>query len=246
VGPSSQRQYRAASCPDWLPWAALSGHAHGGLNVLPTTARSPRLSRCVPTAVRRPTAARSFALPLVPPSQPRHVPTAAVPSRRRPVRTMPPTSTLAVPPDATIYAVVSCRRPRAGEPRHAFPDHLPCAGKGATLRQACRAVAACCATVCAAPWAALAASANAELGYAQVAMGRARAVPWAEPTPRAWAKCTVYLSRAWFRPSGSRSKFSIFRIYSIPCKFKNLCRIHLNSENYETNFLGKVLICTRF
>jgi hypothetical protein len=147
---------------------------------------------------RHPTAARSLASPLVPPSQPRHIPTAAVPSRRRPVRTVPPTptSTLAVPPDATVYAVVPCRRPRAGEPRHAFPGHLPCAGKGATMRQACRAVATRCATVCAAPWVARAASADAELGYAQVAMGRARAVPWAEPTPRAWAKCIVYLSRA--------------------------------------------------
>jgi hypothetical protein len=32
--------------------------------------------------------------------------------------------------------------------------------------------------------------------------------------------------------------FSIFRLYSNPCKFKDLCRIHLNSENYETNFIG--------
>jgi hypothetical protein len=64
----------------------------------------------------------------------------------------------------------------------------------------------------------------------RVAMGRARA---------------VQLGRARFRPSGTRSRFSIFRIYSIPCKFKNLCRIHLNSENYETNFVRKFLICTR-
>jgi hypothetical protein len=35
-----------------------------------------------------------------------------------------------------------------------------------------------------------------------------------------------------------RHFFSIFRIYSNPCKFKNLCRIRLNSENYETNFVG--------
>jgi hypothetical protein len=32
-------------------------------------------------------------------------------------------------------------------------------------------------------------------------------------------------------------KFYYFLIYSIYCKFKNLCRIHLNSENYETNFV---------
>jgi hypothetical protein len=35
-------------------------------------------------------------------------------------------------------------------------------------------------------------------------------------------------------------KFYYFLIYSIHCKFKNLCRIHLNSENYERNFVGKV------
>jgi hypothetical protein len=57
---------------------------------------------------------------------------------------------------------------------------------------------------------------------------------------------TVQLGRARFRPSDTRISFSNFRIYSNSCKFKNLCRIHLNSENYETNFVGKVLICTRF
>jgi hypothetical protein len=34
-------------------------------------------------------------------------------------------------------------------------------------------------------------------------------------------------------------KFYYFLIYSIHYKFKNLCMIHLNSENYETNFVGK-------
>jgi hypothetical protein len=34
--------------------------------------------------------------------------------------------------------------------------------------------------------------------------------------------------------------FLYFLIYPIHCKFKNLCRIHLNSENYKTNFVGKV------
>jgi hypothetical protein len=34
-------------------------------------------------------------------------------------------------------------------------------------------------------------------------------------------------------------KFYYFLIYSFQCKFKNLCRIHLISENYETNFVGK-------
>jgi hypothetical protein len=35
-------------------------------------------------------------------------------------------------------------------------------------------------------------------------------------------------------------KFYYFLIYSIHCKLKKLCRIHLNSENYETNFVGSV------
>jgi hypothetical protein len=35
-------------------------------------------------------------------------------------------------------------------------------------------------------------------------------------------------------------KFYYFLIYSIHCKFKKLCRIHLNSKNYETNFVGMV------
>jgi hypothetical protein len=43
---------------------------------------------------------------------------------------------VAVPPDATVYTVVPCRRPRAGEPHHAFPGPLPCAGGGTTVRQA--------------------------------------------------------------------------------------------------------------
>jgi hypothetical protein len=35
-------------------------------------------------------------------------------------------------------------------------------------------------------------------------------------------------------------KFYYFLIYPIHYKFKNLCRIHLNLENYETNFVRKV------
>jgi hypothetical protein len=147
-----------------------------------------------------PTAARSLASPLAPrPDRrslarlSRRVPTATVRSRRRPVRTVPPTPTsmLVVPPDATVYAIVPRRRPCVGEPCHAFPDHLPCAGEGTTVRQACRAAAARCdgRPSWATPWAAHA------------------LCTWAEPTPRAWAKCTVHLGRAWFRPSGSHFKF---------------------------------------
>jgi hypothetical protein len=51
---------------------------------------------------------------------------------------------------------------------------------------------------------------------------------------------TVHLGRAWFRPRGTQIDFDIFLIYSIHYKFKNLCSIHLNSENYETNLVGKV------
>jgi hypothetical protein len=60
---------------------------------------------------------------------------------------------------------------------------------------------------------------------APVAAGRAR---------------TVRLGRARFQPSGTRLNFYYFLIYSIHCKFINLCRIQLNSENYERNFVGKV------
>jgi hypothetical protein len=72
---------------------------------------------------------------------------------------------------------------------------------------------------------------------------------WAAPAPRmrtvprvaAGRARTVHLGREWFRPRGTQIDFYfIFLIYSIHCKFKNLCRIHLNSENYETNFVGKV------
>jgi hypothetical protein len=48
---------------------------------------------------------------------------------------------------------------------------------------------------------------------------------------------TVQLGRTRIWPSDSRINFSIFRIYSNPCKFQNLCSIRLNSENYETNFV---------
>jgi hypothetical protein len=60
---------------------------------------------------------------------------------------------------------------------------------------------------------------------------------WATHAGRAH---TVHLGRVWFRPRGTQIVFYIFLIYSISCKFKNLCRIHLNSENYEPNFVGRV------
>jgi hypothetical protein len=39
-------------------------------------------------------------------------------------------------------------------------------------------------------------------------------------------RATVQLGQARIRPSGIWLYFYIFWIYSIPCKFKNLCRIH--------------------
>jgi hypothetical protein len=39
----------------------------------------------------------------------------------------------------------------------------------------------------------------------------------------------------------------LFSVYiQILLKFKNLCRTRLNSENYETNFVGYILIRSRF
>jgi hypothetical protein len=69
---------------------------------------------------------------------------AAVYTVRAPVATVLPTSTLPVSPDAAVYVVVPRRRPRTGEPRHAFLDRLPCAGEVTAVGQACRATVARC------------------------------------------------------------------------------------------------------
>jgi hypothetical protein len=98
-------------------------------------------------------------------------------------------STLTVSPDAAVYAVVPRRRPRAGEPHHAFPGRLPCASEVAAVGQAWRATAARCATVCCAgrlswavPWAAHAAPTKAEMGHAPRGRGPCALCTWAEPT----------------------------------------------------------------
>jgi hypothetical protein len=82
--------------------------------------------------------------------------------------------------------------------------------------------------------------AEAELGRQCHARGPRtlrRPRPWA-----AWSWATPYTVH--LGPAVSAQlhpvKFYYFLIYSIHCKFKNLCRIDLNSENYETNFVGKV------
>jgi hypothetical protein len=54
--------------------------------------------------------------------------------------------------------------------------------------------------------------------------------------PHAWAAARATLGRGRIRPM-TLLYFFIFWIPSNQCKFKNLCRIHLNSENYETNFV---------
>jgi hypothetical protein len=74
---------------------------------------------------------------------------------------------------------------------------------------------------------------SAELGRKRRA--REPCPAWLRATPR-----TVHLGQERFRPSSTGLKFYYFLIYSIHCKFKILCRIHLNLENYETNFVGKV------
>jgi hypothetical protein len=59
-----------------------------------------------------------------------------------------------------------------------------------------------------------------------------RATAGTAPALCIWAECG-------FGPEALKLIFIFFLIYSIHCKFKNLCRIHLNSENYETNLLEK-------
>jgi hypothetical protein len=66
---------------------------------------------------------------------------------------------------------------------------------------------------------------------ARVAAGRARAVCVGH------AHCASRLS---VNSAQCTRLILLISDYSILYKFKNLCRIHLNSENYETNFVGKV------
>jgi hypothetical protein len=76
-------------------------------------------------------------------------------------------------------------------------------------------------------------------GWASAAhTGRARATGAGRaPALRTRA---VQLGRARIQPSAPGLNFINFLIYSIHYKFKNLCTIDLNSENYETNFVGNV------
>jgi hypothetical protein len=161
-----------------------------------------------------------------PASTPRHV------TRRRPLRHESCR--------AAVHAPVS--------PRHAFPGRLSCVGEVAAAGQVCHATSRVCCTT--ARRRARVLRWPSELGQAvgcARCAGRGRAGPgWAAHVlcrPAAPTLCN-WVERG-FGPVAF-DFFYIFRIYSIPCKFKNLCRIHFNTENYETNFFGKTLIGTRF
>jgi hypothetical protein len=90
---------------------------------------------------------------------------------------------LSVSPDAAVYAVVLCRRPRAGEPRHAFPGRLLCAGEVTAVGQACRATVVRCAAVRRHTCSRRALRWPAELGRALRGRGPCVLCTWAEPTP---------------------------------------------------------------
>jgi hypothetical protein len=215
AGPA--RQHTVAT---WLPCDArltralrpLSGQraTHPDSPALAPAPTTPRLTR----AVVAPTASRA------PPSpRPPHRP------RRRPDRSRSPV-------DATPH-----RHLRAGEPH--IPRSSPERRRRAAASSSSSAAAERCAARCAGrpSWATHAAPAEA-VGRASVAStGRA---------PRGCGLCARVAAPGlcdWaerdFGPV-ALGFFIYFLIYSIHCKFKNLCRIHLNSENYETNFVEKV------
>jgi hypothetical protein len=87
-------------------------------------------------------------------------------------------------------------------------------------------------------WAARAALAKAKPGRPRVAVGRVPAWPWAAPALCDWTKHG-------FGIVALELDFIFSEYIQFLANSKNLCGIHLNSENYETNFVGKVLICTR-
>jgi hypothetical protein len=170
VGPACQWQCRAAPSRDWLPRAALSGRARGGLNVVPIAPRPPP---------RQPRAARPHASPLAPPPRqcsPLASPL-ALPSR-------PPWSEavvawyVVVPPRrspvAAVPVPVSRPVPRPSPVRRWAPPF----GRRA-VSPPCSAAAAHCADR--SSWAARAAPADAKPGRPRVAVGHVPAWPRAEP-----------------------------------------------------------------
>jgi hypothetical protein len=141
----------------------------------------------------------------------------AEPSPPRRARPSPSRRSAVSAPVSRHLPVVSMRRCRAVARRQAAPPRVarraPCAAR---------------------PRSSWASAAHA---------GRARCDrprPWAAPALRTRAVPRVATGRAPHCASGPRAilaqwhpvKFYYFLIYSIRYKFKNLCRIHLNSENY--------------
>jgi hypothetical protein len=164
AGPACQRQCCITSCPDWLLWAAVFERV-GRLKSRPDRRcpnSPPRLA--VPTTPSRPPLPETPSpgpKPSLPPCLKSSTPPSTSSVRRSPpCRRRPRSSCHPTPPSTP-----SCH---AGEPRHAFPSRLPCAGEFTAVGQACRATSARCAgpPSWAAPWAACAAPAEAELGRA--------------------------------------------------------------------------------
>jgi hypothetical protein len=182
-----------------------------------TVRRAPRQCPASPTPARQRRLAAPARLPTAsraPPS-PRLSPR---PRRPRPDRladcaTVPTTSPQSRS-ELTRQRCAAVRRSRTGEPLllSRFPR------TDAVSSPARQAAQPRVAPPCAAP-------AEAKSGRAPRGSGPRPTWPWA-----------AHAGRAQWQPV----KFFYFLIYSIRCKFKNLCRIHLNSKNYETNFVGRV------
>jgi hypothetical protein len=217
------RPARQRAAAAWLPRAALTpqhkaavGTAHRASRLLP---RSP-----APVRQRVP-----LSVPLPSPTAPRLARAATAPT----ASCVPPSSR---PPPRQL-----CRRPyrfadRAAVPTEASPIDVALLGRfprtGAVPSQA-RRVAPPCAVLA---------------DRAGPRTLRRSRPSRAAPAPRMQAVPRVAAGRAAHCASGLSAvsaqwhpvKFYYFLIYSIHCKFKNLCRILFNSENYEINFVGMV------
>jgi hypothetical protein len=144
VGPACQWQCRAAPSPDWLPWAALSGHVRGGLNELPTAPRPPPDSLA---HLPRPSRWRPDRHPPPDSRSPAHLaPRAAVPTAPRPDRRGPkppsPGPSPCHPSTPSCHAAVHAPVSRA-----MFPQPSLVRRWGTAVRQPCNATAAHCAAV---------------------------------------------------------------------------------------------------
>jgi hypothetical protein len=214
-----------------------------GSTSLPCGCHVPRSSRAlkalsgprvgVPTAPSRPSRpppARRLAPCAVAPTA--HVPTIAVQNRVSRTVVVPPW-----PPRRSPVAVVPRCHPRAGEPPvSSAVSRAPVSCRRWLAVQRRRAHRA-------------RARAMHRVLHGLAELGRARCAGRGQPGPRlAWPWAAPALCD-WAEHSFGRVALGLDFIFSEYIQFlansKNLCRIHLNSENYETNFVGKVLICTR-